>query len=69
MDAAPVAHRYLHTAYTFASSTNDGLASFSVDKAPAYLFSSIKDIQSVNSRVNFHLIPWSPVSVEPQSKC
>jgi len=64
IDPAPVAHSYLHTAYTFASPTNDGLASFSVDKAPAYLFSTIKDIKSVNPGIKVHLIPWSPVSAE-----
>lgn len=62
-DAAPIAGPDLQTGYTFVSSTNDdGLASFSIDNAPGFLFSTIKDIQSVNQGLNVHLIPWSPVS-------
>lgn len=62
-DAAPTASTDLWIGYTFVSSANDdGLASFSVDNAPGYLFSTIKDIQSVNQGLNVHLIPWSPVS-------
>ena len=69
MNAARGAHRDPYPVYTFASPTNDGLASFNINNAPAYLFSTIKDIQSVNSGVKVHLLPWSPVSVKfPQSK-
>lgn len=59
-----VAYRYLHTGYTFASPTNDGLASFNIDNAPAYLFSTISDIQAINPGIKVHLLPWSPVSTE-----
>jgi hypothetical protein len=62
MNATSVAYRYLPTGYTFASPTNDGLASFNLNNAPAYLFSTIKDIQSVNPGIKVHLLPWSPVS-------
>ncbi|KAF9650955.1 glycoside hydrolase [Thelephora ganbajun] len=48
--------------YTFASPTNDDLASFNVNNAPAYLFSTINDIQSVNPGIKVHLLPWSPPS-------
>lgn len=54
----------IYKVYSFASSTNDGLASFNIDKAPGYLFSTIKDIQSVNPGIKVHLLPWSPVSTE-----
>ena len=69
VDATRIVHHYLylHTVYAFASPTNDGLTSFSVDNAPVYLFSTIKDIQSVNPGIKIHLIPWSPVSAEPCS--
>lgn len=63
MTVAPVAHRPLHIGYTFASPTNDGLASFNIDNAPAYLFSTISDIQAVNPGIKVHLLPWSPVSM------
>ena len=64
MNAASVSDRYRHIVYTFASSTNDGLASFNINKAPAYLFSTINDIQSVNPGIKVHLLPWSPVSAK-----
>ncbi|EIW76840.1 glycoside hydrolase family 30 protein [Coniophora puteana RWD-64-598 SS2] len=32
---------------------------FTIDAAPAYLFSTLTDIMSVNSAVRFHLVPWS----------
>ena len=63
MNTVSAAHLYLHTDYTFASPTNDGLASFNIDNAPSYLFSTIKDIQSVNPAIKVHLLPWSPVSM------
>ena len=64
VNSARGAHHDPHPVYTFASPTNDGLASFNINNAPAYLFSTIKDIQSVNSGIKVHLIPWSPVSVK-----
>ncbi|KAI0766447.1 glycoside hydrolase [Trametes elegans] len=47
--------------YSFADDAGDStLNSFDINKAPAYLFSVIKDIQSVNPYVKIHLVPWSP---------
>ncbi|PIL22419.1 hypothetical protein GSI_15107 [Ganoderma sinense ZZ0214-1] len=36
------------------------LLNFNIDNAPAYLFSTIKDIMSVNPYLKVHLLPWSP---------
>ena len=63
VNATLIAYRWFHTGYTFASPTNDGLASFNIDNAPGYLFSTIADIQSVNPGIKVHSIPWSPVSM------
>lgn len=37
------------------------LSSFSTDAAPSYYFSTLKDIQSINTDIKLHLVPWSPV--------
>lgn len=33
---------------------------FNINKAPSYLFSVLKDIQSINSILKVHVVPWSP---------
>ncbi|KAF9502119.1 glucan endo-1,6-beta-glucosidase [Pleurotus eryngii] len=34
--------------------------SFNIDRAPSYLFSVLKDIQSLNKITRIHIVPWSP---------
>ncbi|KAJ8075102.1 hypothetical protein PM082_019429 [Marasmius tenuissimus] len=47
--------------YTFDDTNGDtSLGNFNIDRAPAYLFSILKDIQAVNPTIKVHLIPWSP---------
>ncbi|KAI0352581.1 glycoside hydrolase [Trametes cingulata] len=36
------------------------LKSFNINNAPAYLFSVIEDIQSINPYLKIHVLPWSP---------
>ncbi|OBZ71255.1 Endo-1,6-beta-D-glucanase [Grifola frondosa] len=49
------------SAYSFDDVSGDtSLTSFSINKAPAYLFSVIDDIRSINSILKIHIIPWSP---------
>lgn len=65
-----VAHTYTwrltrtpQTVYSFDDTWLDtSLLNFNIDNAPAYLFSTIKDIMSVNPYLKVHLLPWSPVS-------
>ncbi|TRM58245.1 glycoside hydrolase family 30 protein, partial [Schizophyllum amplum] len=33
---------------------------FNINRAPSYLFSVLKDIQSINRFVKIHVLPWSP---------
>lgn len=48
-------------AYTFDESVNDTcLWNFDINNAPAYLFSTLNDIQTVNSMIRVHVLPWSP---------
>ncbi|KAG6868840.1 hypothetical protein C0993_009377 [Termitomyces sp. T159_Od127] len=35
-------------------------ASFSIDRAPSYLFSVLQDIKAINSNIKVHIVPWSP---------
>ncbi|KAL1740014.1 glycoside hydrolase family 30 protein [Schizophyllum fasciatum] len=34
--------------------------SFNINRAPSYLFTVLKDIQSINPRLKVHVVPWSP---------
>ncbi|KAI0802063.1 glycoside hydrolase [Irpex lacteus] len=47
--------------YSFDDTSGDtSLNNFNIDKAPSYLFSIIKDINSINPYLKVHLLPWSP---------
>ncbi|KAK0473000.1 glycoside hydrolase family 30 protein [Armillaria novae-zelandiae] len=47
--------------YSYDDSSSDNiLSNFYVNNAPWYLFSVLRDILSVNSRLMVHLVPWSP---------
>ncbi|TFY64333.1 hypothetical protein EVJ58_g2700 [Rhodofomes roseus] len=47
--------------YTYDDTKNDtSFEHFDIDNAPAYLFDTLKDIQSINSVLKVHLCPWSP---------
>ncbi|KII84031.1 glycoside hydrolase family 30 protein [Plicaturopsis crispa FD-325 SS-3] len=47
--------------YTFDDTKGDtSLNKFSIDAAPSYLFSIIKDIVGINPLMKVHLLPWSP---------
>ncbi|KAI0700366.1 glycoside hydrolase [Cerioporus squamosus] len=49
------------SAYSFDDVSGDtSLNNFNIDNAPSYLFSVIKDIQTVNPYLKIHLLPWSP---------
>ncbi|ESK83394.1 glycoside hydrolase family 30 protein [Moniliophthora roreri MCA 2997] len=51
------------SASVYSLDDNSGDTSFSrfdINRAPSYLFSVLKDIRSVNSRVKIHIVPWSP---------
>ncbi|KAH6912001.1 glucan endo-1,6-beta-glucosidase [Coprinopsis sp. MPI-PUGE-AT-0042] len=49
------------TRYSFANEDGDTcLNDFNIDNAPPYLFTILKDIQSVNDQLKVHLVPWSP---------
>ncbi|KDQ52426.1 glycoside hydrolase family 30 protein [Jaapia argillacea MUCL 33604] len=47
--------------YSFDDTTDDNaLADFNINAAPSYLFSVLRDIQSVNSYLRVLITPWSP---------
>ncbi|ESK96732.1 glycoside hydrolase family 30 protein [Moniliophthora roreri MCA 2997] len=47
--------------YSFDDTANDNsLNNFNVNRAPSYLFTVLKDIQSVNPLIKVHVVPWSP---------
>ncbi|GBE84754.1 glycoside hydrolase superfamily [Sparassis latifolia] len=47
--------------YSFDDVSGDtDLSSFNIDNAPSDLFSVLNDIQSINSNVKIHTVPWSP---------
>ncbi|KAF8174701.1 glucan endo-1,6-beta-glucosidase [Mycena galopus ATCC 62051] len=47
--------------YSFDDTNGDtSFNSFSAARAPSYLYSVLKDIQSVNSVLKVHVLPWSP---------
>ncbi|KAK0238073.1 glucan endo-1,6-beta-glucosidase [Armillaria nabsnona] len=47
--------------YSFDDSSGDMFfTKFSIDAAPSYLFSVLKDIISINNLVKVHILPWSP---------
>uniref|UniRef100_A0A0W0GCM9 Putative glycoside hydrolase family 30 protein n=1 Tax=Moniliophthora roreri TaxID=221103 RepID=A0A0W0GCM9_MONRR len=41
-------------------SGDTSFSQFDINRAPSYLFSVLKDILSVNSRIKVHIVPWSP---------
>lgn len=43
--------------------------SFNIDRAPSYLFSVLKDIQSLNKITRIHIVPWSPVRLKAVCRC
>lgn len=50
------------TVYSYDDLKGDtSLSNFSINAAPSDLFSTIKDIQAINSGVHVHVTPWSPV--------
>ncbi|KAK7021386.1 hypothetical protein VNI00_017378 [Paramarasmius palmivorus] len=42
------------------SSGDTSFSQFNINRSPGYLFSTLKDILSVNSRIKIHILPWSP---------
>lgn len=49
------------SAYSFDDKAGDTtLASFSLDNAPAYLWSVLTDIYSINPKIKLYVLPWSP---------
>ncbi|OBZ71285.1 Severin [Grifola frondosa] len=47
--------------YSFDDVSDDtALTNFNINNAPSYLFSVINDIQSINSYLKVHILPWSP---------
>ncbi|KAJ7875298.1 glycoside hydrolase [Mycena olivaceomarginata] len=47
--------------YSFDDASGDtSFNSFNIGKAPSYLYSVLKDIQSVNPVLKVHILPWSP---------
>ncbi|TFK37581.1 glucan endo-1,6-beta-glucosidase [Crucibulum laeve] len=47
--------------YSFDDVNGDtALNNFNINNTPSYLFSVLKDIQSVNNILKIHVIPWSP---------
>ncbi|EIN05745.1 glycoside hydrolase [Punctularia strigosozonata HHB-11173 SS5] len=49
------------SAYSYDDTSGDtSLSSFSINKAPSYVFSVIKDIMAINKVLRIHVVPWSP---------
>ncbi|KAG9086493.1 hypothetical protein FS749_003610 [Ceratobasidium sp. UAMH 11750] len=49
------------SAYSFDDTSGDtSLANFSLDRAPAYLWSTLKDIVAINPKIKLFVLPWSP---------
>eukprot|EP00914_Ancora_sagittata_P010913 GHVO01021335.1.p1 GENE.GHVO01021335.1~~GHVO01021335.1.p1 ORF type:complete len:527 (-),score=31.84 GHVO01021335.1:146-1726(-) len=49
------------TAYTYDTSAGDtSFSKFSINNAPSYVFSVLKDIKAVNQYIKIHVLPWSP---------
>ncbi|KZP07267.1 glycoside hydrolase family 30 protein [Athelia psychrophila] len=47
--------------YSFDDHSGDtSMADFAISAAPSYLFSTLKDIMSINSILKVHILPWSP---------
>ncbi|KAJ7717570.1 glucan endo-1,6-beta-glucosidase [Mycena metata] len=47
--------------YSFDDTSGDtSFNSFNIARAPSYLYTVLKDIQSINSVVRVHILPWSP---------
>ncbi|KAF8677401.1 glycosyl hydrolase 30 family [Rhizoctonia solani] len=51
----------IEIAYSFDDKSGDTtLSSFSLDNAPSYLWSVLKDIYSINPKIKLYVLPWSP---------
>ncbi|KAH9920968.1 glycoside hydrolase superfamily [Fomitopsis serialis] len=60
---------FSQTSYTYDDVDGDSqLDHFDIDNAPAYLFDTLKDIQSINSVLKVHLCPWSAPAWMKESK-
>ncbi|KAG8796032.1 hypothetical protein FRC12_005822, partial [Ceratobasidium sp. 428] len=47
--------------YSFDDTAGDtSLSKFSLDRAPAYLWSTLKDIVAINPKIKLYVLPWSP---------
>ncbi|KAF9558907.1 glycoside hydrolase family 30 protein [Agrocybe pediades] len=42
------------------TSGDTSFSQFNINKVPSYVFSVLRDIQSLNNRLQIHLLPWSP---------
>ncbi|KAF4609466.1 hypothetical protein D9613_012241 [Agrocybe pediades] len=42
------------------TSGDTSFSQFNINKVPSYVFSVLRDIQSLNNRLQIHLVPWSP---------
>ncbi|KAF9448810.1 glycoside hydrolase family 30 protein [Macrolepiota fuliginosa MF-IS2] len=42
------------------TSGDTSFSNFNINKIPSYVFSVLKDIQSINRYVKVHILPWSP---------
>ncbi|KDR79564.1 hypothetical protein GALMADRAFT_137365 [Galerina marginata CBS 339.88] len=42
------------------TSGDTSFSNFNINKIPSYVFSVLKDIQSINNAIKIHLTPWSP---------
>ncbi|CAA7270553.1 unnamed protein product [Cyclocybe aegerita] len=48
-------------AYSLDDTSGDtSFSNFNINRIPSYVFSVLRDIQSVNNLLKFHLVPWSP---------
>lgn len=41
---------------------DESMSRFDISRVPTYTFSVLKDIVGISNQLNFHLVPWSPVS-------
>lgn len=52
------------TAYSYDDTSGDvNLNDFNIGAAPSYVFSTLRDILSINQWLRVHVVPWSPVSI------
>lgn len=50
------------------TSGDTSFSHFNINNIPSYVFSVLKDIQSTNSLIKIHILPWSPVSLGTSSR-